>query len=140
MCHGGIWRLPTRWAIDLTHGRTSSYVRSAIGAMLSGRWQASHLAWKIGAISFVNVGAAVSAARETAGPASPAPMPIAPTLPYPPIISSLLSRTSSSKTLLVAVDSARVARLLARAIPPVVAINYSDWFARKAKAEKWAGF
>src|SRR6266566_1585090 len=38
MCHGGIWRSPTRAAIDLAHGRASSYVRSDIGAMLSGRW------------------------------------------------------------------------------------------------------
>src|SRR5262249_44461648 len=56
MCHGGIWRAETRAAIDLAHGRASSYVCTDIGAMLSGRWQASHFCWKIGATSFVNVG------------------------------------------------------------------------------------
>src|SRR5260221_3338069 len=64
MCHGGIWRPPTRCAIDFTHGRASSYVCSDMGAMLAGRWQASHFAWKIGAMSLVNVGVfAASAAR-----------------------------------------------------------------------------
>jgi hypothetical protein len=40
---------------------------SDIGAMLSGRWHDSHFAWKIGAISFVNVGVGfgASAARAT---------------------------------------------------------------------------
>src|SRR5436190_11108880 len=66
MCHGGICRPATRAAIDLAHGRTSSYVTSDIGAIWSGRWHASHLSWKIGAMSLVNVGA-VSAA--TAGSA-----------------------------------------------------------------------
>jgi hypothetical protein len=32
---------------------------SDIGAMESGRWHDSHFFWKIGATSFVNVGAAV---------------------------------------------------------------------------------
>src|SRR5262249_61946228 len=47
MCQGGICRDPTRCPIERTHGRTSSYVRSDIGAILSGRWHDSHLAWKI---------------------------------------------------------------------------------------------
>src|SRR5579862_6811827 len=55
MCHGGIWRAPTRAAIDLAQGRASSYVTSDIGAMLFGRWHDSHFCWKIGATSFVNV-------------------------------------------------------------------------------------
>src|SRR5215475_13799245 len=53
MCQGGICRAPTRCAIERTHGRTSSYVRSHIGAMLSGRWHGSHFSWKIGATSLV---------------------------------------------------------------------------------------
>src|SRR5215813_8468617 len=56
MCHGGICRDATRARIDRAHGRTSSKVRSDIGAIESGRWHASHLLWKIGATSFVNVG------------------------------------------------------------------------------------
>src|SRR6266516_3667497 len=63
MCHGGICRDPTRAAIDFAHGRTSSYVASDIGAMLSGRWHDSHLSRKIGAMSFVKV---------TAGAGNPA--------------------------------------------------------------------
>jgi hypothetical protein len=35
--------------------------------MEPGRWHASHFAWKIGAMSFVNVGAASSAAFAKAG-------------------------------------------------------------------------
>src|SRR5262245_6162855 len=62
MCHGGIWRAPTRDAIDFAHGRASSYVMSDIGAMLFGRWHASHFCWKIGAMSLVNVGVLPSAA------------------------------------------------------------------------------
>src|SRR5262245_52844910 len=63
MFHGGICREATRARIDRAHGRASSNVRSDIGAIESGRWQASHFAWKIGATSFVKVGvgAAVSA-------------------------------------------------------------------------------
>src|SRR5262245_3648095 len=57
MCHGGIWRVATRSRIERAQGRASSYVASDIGAMPSVRWQASHLAWKIGAMSLVNVGA-----------------------------------------------------------------------------------
>src|SRR5262249_60270638 len=56
MCHGGIWREPTRAAIDFAQGRASSYVINDIGAMLSGRWHASHFCWKIGAMSLGNVG------------------------------------------------------------------------------------
>src|SRR3954447_15956995 len=68
MCQGGIWRAPTRDAIDFAHGRASSYEINDIGAMLSGRWHDSHFAWKIGAMSLVNVGVlALSAA--TAGSA-----------------------------------------------------------------------
>src|SRR6516162_129809 len=44
MCHGGICRELTRCAIERTHGRASPYVRSDIGAMLSGRWHDSHFA------------------------------------------------------------------------------------------------
>jgi hypothetical protein len=35
--------------------------------MESGRWHASHFAWKIGAMSFVNVGAVSSAAFAMTG-------------------------------------------------------------------------
>src|SRR3954465_15446809 len=73
MCHGGIWRAPTRDAIDFAHGRASSYVISDIGAMLSGRWHDSHFCWKIGATSPVNVGifgasAAVAGSAATSRP------------------------------------------------------------------------
>ena len=34
MSQGGIWCVPTFWAIDFTHGRASSYVESAIGDTL----------------------------------------------------------------------------------------------------------
>jgi len=33
MCHGGIWRVSTRFLIDRAHGRVSSYVMSDIGAI-----------------------------------------------------------------------------------------------------------
>jgi len=43
-------------------------VTSDIGAIESGRWQLSHFAWKIGAMSLVNVGIEVgSAALAMAG-------------------------------------------------------------------------
>src|SRR6185436_14248428 len=73
MCHGGIWRAPTRDAIDFAHGRASSYEISDIGAMLSGRWHDSHFCWKIGATSLVNVGVfgASAAAAGTAAASSP---------------------------------------------------------------------
>ena len=57
MCHGGIWRASTRARIERAHGRASAKLRSDIGPIDSGRWQASHLAWKIGAMSLVKVGA-----------------------------------------------------------------------------------
>src|SRR6266852_9162932 len=56
ICHGGIWRALTRALIDLAHGRASVKVMSDIGASESGRWHDSHFSWKIGAMSFVNVG------------------------------------------------------------------------------------
>jgi hypothetical protein len=37
--------------------------------MLSGRWHDSHFAWKIGAISFVNVGVGFGASAACATPA-----------------------------------------------------------------------
>ena len=58
MCHGGICRASTRARIERAHGRASGKVRSDIGAIDSGRWHASHLAWKIGATSLAKVGAA----------------------------------------------------------------------------------
>jgi hypothetical protein len=42
--------------IELAHGRTSSYVRSDIGAMAPGRWQSWQDRWRMGAMSLVNVG------------------------------------------------------------------------------------
>src|SRR5580700_8666399 len=69
IAHGGICRAATRCLIERAQGRVSSYVTSDIGAIESGRWQASHFSWKIGAMSFVNVGVlavGVSAARPTA--------------------------------------------------------------------------
>ena len=65
-CHGGICRVDTRSRIDRAQGRASRQVTSDIGAMDPGRWHASHLAWKIGATSLVNVGAASSAAAPVA--------------------------------------------------------------------------
>src|SRR4030095_12895346 len=69
MCHGGIWRAPTRAAIDFAHGRASSYVASDIGAIPSARWADSHLFWKIGATSFVNVTVFVPGAGSAANAA-----------------------------------------------------------------------
>ena len=43
-------------------GRASAKLTSDIGAIESGRWHASHLSWKIGAMSLVNVGAFAAAA------------------------------------------------------------------------------
>src|SRR5262249_14035197 len=75
MCHGGICRPPTRAAIDLAHGRASSYVTSAIGAIPSARWQDSHFAWKMGATSLVYVTVLVgSAASVTPATNSTAPI------------------------------------------------------------------
>src|SRR5919109_4824928 len=61
-CHGGIWREATRLLIERAQGRASSKVTSDIGAIESARWHASHFSWKIGATSFVNVGADFAAA------------------------------------------------------------------------------
>ena len=58
MCQGGMLRDATRSRIERAHGRASSYVCSDIGAIESGRWHDSHLFWKIGATSLVNVGTA----------------------------------------------------------------------------------
>src|SRR5260370_20479637 len=55
MCQGGIWWVLTRSLMDLTHGRTSSYVMSDMGAIDPTRWQSWHFAWRIGATSFANV-------------------------------------------------------------------------------------
>ena len=52
---------------------------SDIGAMLSGRWHDSHFAWKIGAMSLVNVGVAgAAAAIVEAGTCTIAPIPNTP--------------------------------------------------------------
>src|SRR5262245_24345447 len=59
---GGICRAATRALIERAHGRASSNVINDIGAIESGRWHASHLAWKIGATSLVNVTCASGAA------------------------------------------------------------------------------
>src|SRR4029453_5618365 len=103
MCHGGIWRPPTRDAIDLAHGRASSYLASPIGAMPWARGHASHFDWKIGATSLVNVTVFVgSAARVT-----PATKRVAPTvkahrpsqlvgLPYIVALLSKLARSGQS--------------------------------------------
>src|SRR5262245_60331880 len=61
-CHGGICRAVTRALIDFAHGRASWYETSDIGAIESGRWHVSHLAWKMGATSFVKVGALAASA------------------------------------------------------------------------------
>src|SRR6516162_10831799 len=66
ICHGGIWRSVTRALIDRTHGRASAKVISDIGAIESGLWHASHLSWKIGAMSFVNVGGVLGASAAAA--------------------------------------------------------------------------
>src|SRR6185312_10137732 len=55
-CHGGMVRAATRVRIARAQGRVSSYVTSDIGAIESGRWQAWHFCWKIGATSRANVG------------------------------------------------------------------------------------
>ena len=80
ICHGGICRSATRVLIDFAHGRASAKVISDIGAIESGRWHASHFSWKIGAMSFVNVGVfGASAAAAAAGSISAAPSVQAPT-------------------------------------------------------------
>src|SRR4051794_36657019 len=72
MFHGGIWCDSTRVLIERAQGRDSSNVTRDIGAIDSGRWQASHFSWKIGAMSLVKVGLAGTAADETAGASAPA--------------------------------------------------------------------
>src|SRR5215831_3246014 len=67
MLQGGIVCASTRVLIERAHGRVSSNVTSDIGAIESGRWHASHFSWKIGAISFVKVGAAGPAANAAVG-------------------------------------------------------------------------
>jgi hypothetical protein len=66
ICHGGICRAATRVRIDRAHGRASSQVTSDIGPIEFGRWHDSHLAWKIGATSFVKVGLAAGCATAVA--------------------------------------------------------------------------
>src|SRR5262245_35639360 len=76
-CQGGIWRVETRLLMERAQGRLSSYVTSDIGAIDSGRWHASHFSWKMGAMSFVNVGADLAAAvwaLAASGSASTAPI------------------------------------------------------------------
>ena len=51
-----------RQQIALAHGRTSSYVRSDIGAIPPGRWQLWQERWRTGATSLVNVTCAPGAA------------------------------------------------------------------------------
>src|ERR1051325_6678388 len=70
MCHGGICRALPRLLIDRAQGRASSNETSDIGAIESGRWQASHLFWKIGAMSLVKVGLCAAAAMGIARTAS----------------------------------------------------------------------
>src|SRR5262249_13775955 len=69
ICQGGIWCSMTRVLIERAHGRVSANVISDIGAIEFGRWHASHLSWKIGAMSLVKVGvfgaSAAVAIRET---------------------------------------------------------------------------
>src|SRR5262245_10217047 len=74
MCHGGIWWTLTRSLIALTHGRTTSYVVSDIGAIDPTRWQSWHFAWKIGATSLAKVGLppAARASARAEGSARPA--------------------------------------------------------------------
>src|SRR5262245_15004099 len=72
ICHGGIWRSETRALIERAQGRASSKVVSGIGAIESTLWQASHFSWKMGAMSFVNVGlSGTPAALANAGIAKP---------------------------------------------------------------------
>jgi hypothetical protein len=65
--HGGIAPETTRCLIDRAHGRASSNVVSDIGANIVGRWHSTQLLLKIGATSFVNVGAALPSAAKAAG-------------------------------------------------------------------------
>src|SRR4029434_775082 len=66
MCQGGIAGAATRPLIARAQGLASSTETSDIAAMESGRWQASHLFWKIGAMSLVKVGDCAAAATGTA--------------------------------------------------------------------------
>src|SRR5688572_10187086 len=69
-CHGGIVRDATCVRIDLAHGRASWYVRSDIGAIDPGRWQAWHFSWKMGATSLAKVGFSGPAAAAGRGAAA----------------------------------------------------------------------
>src|SRR5436190_7268776 len=55
MCHGGIERAATRVLIERAHGRTSSKVRSDIGAICPGLWHVTQDRCRMGATSFVKV-------------------------------------------------------------------------------------
>src|SRR6266850_2795299 len=105
ICHGGIWRSPTRALIERAHGRASVYVTSDIGAIESGRWHASHFSWNIGAMSLVNVGVfAASAAAAAAGSISAALSAHAPTArfracPYVSRIIVVLPAYSTARSL-----------------------------------------
>src|SRR5688572_29957430 len=75
-CHGGIIRDATCVLIARAHGRASWKSRSDIGAIEPGRWHVWHFVWKIGATSFVNVGACwakagVEATNKDANASSP---------------------------------------------------------------------
>src|SRR5262249_29903633 len=50
--HGGITRATTFCLTARAHGRTSSKLVSAIGAIAPGRWHSTQLLYKIGATSF----------------------------------------------------------------------------------------
>ena len=62
--NGGIECSSTRALMERAHGRDCCQVCSDIGAIDSGRWQASHFCWKIGATSLVKVGAVWAEAVE----------------------------------------------------------------------------
>src|SRR5688500_11439059 len=63
-CQGGIARVLTLSRIAAAHGRASRNVISDIGATSPGRWQVAHRAWKIGAMSRLNVGPPAGGADE----------------------------------------------------------------------------
>src|SRR5262245_31532890 len=80
--HGGITRSTTFVFTARAQGRASSYEMSDIGAIDVGRWHSTHLAYRSGATSLLNVGAA--AAGEAASPSATPTNPIRATRMRPP--------------------------------------------------------
>src|SRR4051812_15631464 len=66
--HGGISRATTFCFTARAHGRASSKVINAIGAIAPGRWHSTQFLYRIGATSFEKVGGAAAANDGTVRP------------------------------------------------------------------------